>query len=299
MQTGQGFMWHITKEGDNVTKEEAIKAVLDLARGEVGYHEKASNSQLNDKTANSGGANYTKYAEFLDSYAGFYNGPKQSFAWCDVFYDFLFVKTFGVDLGRRMICQPLNSAGAGCLYSAQYYKEAGRWHKNAPHEGDQIFFSYSVGEYSHTGIVESVNGDTVTTIEGNTSDSVGRRSYNIGNPLIAGYGTPKWDLAVQEGASAGPEVIQEDVPEVVQDKPKELKPLQPAMIRNGAIGNSVCLLQSALTERGYACGEIDGDFGVLTEGALIEFQDDFGLEVDGIAGPETWPALLYCEFNKK
>lgn len=292
--------------------EEAKKAVLDLARAEVGYHEKASNSQLNDKTANSGGANYTKYAEFLDSYAGFYNGPKQSFPWCDLFYDFLFVKTFGLDLGRQMLCQPLNSAGAGCLYSAQYYKEAGRFHRNSPAEADQIFFSYSPGEYSHTGIVESVNGNTITTIEGNSSDSVARRSYKIGDPSIVGYGTPKWDLAVNDWEKPWAVVVngqivnssewnqeeQEDQ-EAAPNKPKQLQPMQPAMIRNGSIGNTVILLQSALTERCYECGKIDGEFGSITEGALIEFQYDFGLEVDGIAGPETWPVLLYCDFEKK
>ena len=178
-----------------MTVQQAINAVLDLARSELGYHEKASNNQLNDKTANSGGSNWTKYAEYLDSFAGFYNGPKNGFPWCDVFVDYLFVKTFGEKLGREMLCQPEKSMGAGCLYSAQYYKQAGRFHRNAPNPGDQIFFSYSAGEYSHTGIVEQVNGDTVTTIEGNTSDSVGRRTYNIGNQSIAGYGTPNWKLA--------------------------------------------------------------------------------------------------------
>lgn len=270
-----------------MTKDEAIKKVLDLARSEVGYHEKASNSQLNDKTANSGGANWTKYAEYLDSFAGFYNGPKNSFPWCDVFYDFLFVKTFGLDIGRQMLCQPLNSMGAGCLYSAQYYKEAGRWHKNAPNPGDQIFFSYSAGEYSHTGIVDAVGFDTITTIEGNTSDSVGRRSYNIGNPMIAGYGTPKWDLA-------------ESIPDSDDSQAEPVKPekaLQPPTVQYGSVGNAVCLLQSALNERGYDCGDVDGEFGDLTEGALVLFQEDFSLNADGIAGPLTWPELLYCKFN--
>ena len=56
-----------------MTAQDAINAVLDLARSELGYHEKASNNQLNDKTANSGGSNWTKYAEYIDSFAGFYN----------------------------------------------------------------------------------------------------------------------------------------------------------------------------------------------------------------------------------
>jgi len=59
--------------------------------------------------------------------------------------------------------------GAGCLYSAGYYKQAGRW-TSIPARGNQIFFSYSSGEVSHTGIVESVSAQQVVTIEGNTSD---------------------------------------------------------------------------------------------------------------------------------
>lgn len=101
-------------------KEEAIKAVVDLANAEVGYHEKASNAQLDDPTANSGGANWTKYARDLDSLPNFYNGQKNGYAWCDIFVDWCFVHIFGEELGRKMLYQPEKSAGAGCLYSAGY-----------------------------------------------------------------------------------------------------------------------------------------------------------------------------------
>ena len=123
-----------------MTKQEAVKKVLDLARAEIGYREKASNSGLDDKTANAGGANWTKYARDLDR-TNWYNGGKNGYAWCDIFYDWLFYKCFGDPLGRNMLCQPIGSAGAGCLYSAQYYKSAGRWVTNSPQPGDQIFFT--------------------------------------------------------------------------------------------------------------------------------------------------------------
>jgi lipoprotein-anchoring transpeptidase ErfK/SrfK len=35
-----------------------------------------------------------------------------------------------------------------------------------------------------------------------------------------------------------------------------------------------------------------GEEGVLTEGALMRFQDEHGMETDGIAGPEVWEALM-------
>ena len=44
-----------------VTPEAAIEAVVGVARGEVGYLEKKSNSQLDSKKENAGSSNYTKY----------------------------------------------------------------------------------------------------------------------------------------------------------------------------------------------------------------------------------------------
>ena len=53
--------------------------VIAIALAEVGYKEKASNSQLDDKTANAGSNNYTKYARDLKN-AGYYNGNKNGYA---------------------------------------------------------------------------------------------------------------------------------------------------------------------------------------------------------------------------
>ena len=97
-----------------MTVEEAKKAVVDLAESEVGYHEKASNASLDDPDGNSGGNNWTKYARDLDSLPNFYNGAKNGFAWCDIFVDWLFVKTFGEEKGREMLYQPKQSAGVAC-----------------------------------------------------------------------------------------------------------------------------------------------------------------------------------------
>lgn len=268
----------MVKEASGMTKQEAIKKVLDLARSEIGYREKASNSNLDDKTANAGGANWTKYARDLGK-TNWYNGGKNGYAWCDVFVDWLFYKCFGDPLGRNMICQPTGSAGAGCLYSSQYYKSAGRWVTNGPQAGDQIFFTYSAGEYSHTGIVEQVNGDTVTTIEGNTSDSVGRRNYNIGSSNIAGYGRPIWALATNVDPSDP----------VVHDTPSTSYPL----LKKGARGEWAKKLQEMLIDAGYDVGPDgpDGDFGNNTYYAVRRFQIEHNLEVDGEVGDNTWRAL--------
>lgn len=255
----------------------AIETILNLARGEVGYKEKASNSNLNDKNANAGSGNYTKYAKELDSMTDWYNGAKNGYAWCDIFYDWLFYKCFGTQLGRQMICQPAKSCGAGCLYSAQYYKQSGRWF-TSPQPGDQVFFTYNPGEYSHTGIVESVSNGMVVTIEGNTTDSVGRRTYPIGSSNIAGYGRPKWDLITKTPITSSPvDYVNDGVTDAY------------AMLRKGSKGDDVKWLQEHLIKLGYDVGPdgADGDFGYNTEKAVIAFQTAYQLEVDGIAGSET------------
>lgn len=284
-----------------MTAQEAIKQVLDLARSEIGYHEKASNNQLNDKTANSGGSNWTKYAEYIDSFAGFYNGPKNGYPWCDVFVDYLFVKIFGEKLGREMLCQPEKSMGAGCLYSAQYYKDAGRWHRTSPNPGDQIFFSYSSGEYSHTGIVEEVNGNSVTTIEGNTSDQVARKTYSINDFGIVGYGTPNWKLAEDFVVVEHRQIINSSEKQKEQAKPvvlekKENHGWRPGTLKpNDRYDVNTVILQGLLTARGFPCGEIDGYFGPLTEVAVNHAKRYYDMERNGVVDYPLWIKLLMIQ----
>lgn len=57
------------------------KRLLEIAAAEIGYKEKETNSQLDNKTANAGDDNYTKYARDLHA-AGYYQASKQGFAWC-------------------------------------------------------------------------------------------------------------------------------------------------------------------------------------------------------------------------
>lgn len=56
-------------------------------------------------------------------------------------------------------------------------------------------------------------------------------------------------------------------------------------------GEDVRELQAALIKRGFACGKIDGIFGVKTDAAVRAFQAAYYLVVDGIVGTKTRNAL--------
>lgn len=173
--------------------------VLEVARSFIGYHEKNGPAELDELTAGAGSGNYTRFARDLDAVRNFYNGPKQGFAWCDVYVDAVMYYASGEDAEKTMytLCQPERSCGAGCEFSARYYKAAGRW-SETPVVGAQVFFSWQEGVVGHTGLVERVENGYIVTIEGNTSDQVARRRYPITSPNIYGYGLPRYDEAQEK-----------------------------------------------------------------------------------------------------
>lgn len=201
----------------------AIDRVIARARAELGYIEKASREDLDDKTANAGNRNFTKYARDLDA-LGIYNGKKQGFDWCDVACDYFFIMEFGKDLGLQVICQPEKSYGAGVNSSARYYKQQGRLDKN-PAVGDQVYFIGSDGLYYHTGLVVAVDEDTITTIEGNAgkgSTRVVETVYNRTDKKLGAFGHPRWELVEAAAAPESPETPAEE------ETPAENPPAAPA-----------------------------------------------------------------------
>lgn len=185
-----------------------VERLLATARAEIGYIEKDTNAQLDDKTANAGDGNWNKYARDLDALGVVYNGKKNGYAWCDIFTDWCFIQTFGLELGLKLLCQAKKGVGAGCSGSANYYKQKGQFHISGPQPGDQIFFTNDGGKTMyHTGIVEKVAGGRVYTIEGNTSSAAGvvenggcvrDKSYALTYSKIGGYGRPDFSIVPEE-----------------------------------------------------------------------------------------------------
>ncbi|MDE5588235.1 MAG: CHAP domain-containing protein [Acetatifactor sp.] len=139
------------------------KDIVDVAIGEIGCTEQGSNK--------------TKYGAWYGM-----NGA----AWCHMFVSWCAnqagVKTSVVP--KTASC----SSGMGWFKNKGLFKYKGKY---TPKRGDIIYFC-SAGA-SHVGIVEKVSGDTVHTVEGNTSNKVARRSYPLNAARITGYGVPKYE----------------------------------------------------------------------------------------------------------
>lgn len=261
-------------------------AVIKIALAEVGYKEKASNANLDLATANAGTANWTKYARDLYA-AGYYNGNKNGYAWCDVFVDWCFFKAFSKTEGQLMQYQT-GDLGAACPYSAGYYKNQGRY-DTTPKVGDQIFFQQN-GSLVHTGIVVEVTSSQVVTVEGNSSNMVKKNTYSRSSSYIAGYGHPNYDEDAADSttsctATASAENYGSELTVTVN------------LLKSGHTGAQVKTVQRILYARGIKGADgkaisVDGDFGSNTKAATITLQKQLGVDADGIWGNDTWTAAL-------
>ena len=261
-----------------MSTEEAKCKLCSYALSQVGYHE--------------GVNNWNKYAE-IPEVEQLYGWKPQSTYWCDTFVDACFVACFGLELASKLTYQPVGSGSALCRTSADYYKEHGAFFQT-PEIGDQVFF-YASGDINHTGIVVRVDGGSVHTVEGNSSDMVAERVYSVSDSKIAGYGRPNW--AVVEGKDI--DVPTNDhIPDATKkvDEPRSYALRLPYLSR-GSFGELVAAVQTLLILEGYQCGPdgADGDFGQNTETAVRKFQEQLGLTADGVVGPETGAALFDAE----
>lgn len=150
--------------------------ILQSAFNELGYKEKATNNNLNSKNENSGSKNYTKYGKWYGINPG---------KWCAMFVSWCSYKGGA----SEELIKPFASVSLGM----DWFKEQGLFKKKGnykPKAGDIIFFKSNGA--SHTGLVIASDDKYVYTIEGNTSNIVGKRYYSLNYNKITGYGTPDY-----------------------------------------------------------------------------------------------------------
>ena len=78
-----------------------------------------------------------------------------------------------------------------CDDGIAWFQSKGKWKSQgySPAPGTLIFFDWNGdGTSDHVGIVEKTEGNVIYTVEGNTSNMVAQRSYNINDNTIMGYG---------------------------------------------------------------------------------------------------------------
>ena len=262
------------------------KQLVEIATAEIGYHEKASNSNLDSKTANSGSKNFTKYGRDLFN-AGFFNGNKNGFDWCAQFPTWCVWKLTGKNKKKTeyILCVG-GDLSAGCGFALKYYKAAGRFDET-PKVGDQIFFKYNLNDTSytadHTGIVVRVTDKLIETIEGNSGNEVKRKAYQRNDKTIIGYGHPRYDA--------------ESKKTVVTKEAKTVK-IEMPILRKGSTGAAVKTLQRLLRQLQYVNTDgktliiVDGSFGSNTDAAVKRYQQKHLNDVDGVVGAKTWNKLL-------
>ena len=137
----------------------------------------------------------------------------------------------------------------------------------------------NTGNPDHIGICECVVGNTITVIEGNYQNAVGRRPIPVNGKYIRGFIAPQYAAESKQTETT---------------KTDDVCTLNLKVLRKGSKGNTVKAMQTLLIGYGYFCGGYgpDGDFGSGTESALRSFQKTKGLTADGICGPKTWNKLL-------
>lgn len=147
---------------------------------------------------------YWPIIEIYNNYAkgkGLYIMTKTD-AWCACTVSAAFIQAGLTDIGFVEVSCPRMITNA---------QKAGRWIENdayVPSSGDIIMYDWqdtgvgdNTGTADHVGIVESINGNTFVVIEGNISDSVGRRTMQVNGKYIRGFIVPNYAAKASSGST--------------------------------------------------------------------------------------------------
>lgn len=180
--------------------------------------------------------------------------------------------------------QKIVPVSASCQRMRDRLIQMGAQVVSTPQRGDIAFFDWNGdgAHDEHVGIVTKVDGNTVTTIEGNRSDMV---AYHQFTNFPAQFYRPNWEGKPVQST----EVIQwkkyrEYYSELSWDEKNEIKTFP--MLSKGSTGIYVKILQDLLGL------DPDGVFGDKTVKSLLIYQKDSNLEPDAICGRQTWSSFF-------
>lgn len=262
-----------------------IQKVYEVAYGELGYLEKASNAQLDSKTGNAGYNNYTKYwrdTRKRGRMKAYGYAPESNFAggkdwpYCAAGIDDTFCRALGQERAAELLLHG-SAAFINCQTMYQKAKDRGLL-VNSPKPGVIVLFYNSRSVHYHTEYCYKVENGVMYTIGFNTSGAssvvangggVCAKKYTF-SKTAAHYFMPAYEKTT------------EILPEFTDGSSVTL-------LKKGSSGEAVKDMQEKLIYLDYYCGPegADGDFGNNTYRALKEFQKDYNLTVDGIYGENS------------
>lgn len=158
-----------------------IQKIISVAKAEIGTCEPTGDD---------------KYIKVYNQLSGM--GFNMAVAWCAIFVTWV-MYTAGV-------AKTIVPYFASCDIGMNWFKKKNKFKKGkayggtyTPKAGDIIFFSsiHNQNDSTHVGIVTGLSGTKVNTIEGNTSDAVHERTYEMNNKYILGYGVPDYGVTVE------------------------------------------------------------------------------------------------------
>ncbi|MFC4529669.1 CHAP domain-containing protein [Sphaerisporangium dianthi] len=157
-----------------------MQKLIDLLRTQIGYSEHA------------GG--YTKFGDWYGKNVEF-DSDYSAQPWCDMFLSWA---------AHRLGYQKWFGQFAYTPFHAEWFTDHGAW-GTTPKPGAVVFFDWGgsdvVENIDHVGIVTSVDGDTIHTIEGNIDGQYAKTKVRD-QTYVVGYGYPDKVKAKQEAAEA-------------------------------------------------------------------------------------------------
>lgn len=170
-----------------------------------GYIEKASNSQLDHKTANAGNKNYTRFGRDFFTHTG---ANLQAQPWCMIYLNSVLVETIGLVDAKKALYGELY---ASCTRMVNVFKTNKAFFATSQ-VGDFVIFTDSKGKIAHVGLVLEIKNGKIYTIEGNTSSVAGvvdnggmvrQKSYSLSYKQIYGYCRPNYKAIEVETVKDG------------------------------------------------------------------------------------------------
>lgn len=210
---------------------------------------------------------YIKYWGNPNQFTKWYSKDNKTHAWCGMFVDYVFKKDFGC----TWLDDCKNFAYVPTI--VEWGKKKGWWTTSytKAKAGDIVIYNWypeKKNHYSHVGIVEKQKSGGLQSVEGNTTNSLGKKN------CVASKGRGKKYIA---GVILLP----------YQDQYNLTR-----LLKKGCKGSDVKEMQKVVGTKA------DGVFGKNTLAKVKTWQKNHGLKVDGIVGRDTAHSFGWLFKNK-